>query len=287
LRRKIKFAMARVGLFGQISEINDHLYLSGAGVLRPEKLRDKKITCIVNATTEEPTSYLPGIDCVRIRIEDNPFANLSNYFDMVADKIKAIKDRGGKTLVHCVAGVSRSASLCIVYLVKYERMTLRQAYHYVKSARPIIRPNIGFWKQMVDYERKLRGHSTVTMIKTNLCDMPIPDIYTQDIKRHMIAKANEDSYSSAASRNKVSSTPSSSISDYSKRRGLSTSGMDSMRSRSAAVGQRHTISSGGGYNPWRHAASLALVSPAPARRKQENLFGNLYNSSREAFFSAF
>lgn len=49
---------------------------------------------------------------------------------MVADKIKAIKDRGGKTLVHCVAGVSRSASLVIVYLVKYERMTLRQAYHY-------------------------------------------------------------------------------------------------------------------------------------------------------------
>lgn len=56
-----------------------------------------------------------------------------------------------------MAGVSRSASLCIVYLIKYERMSLRQAYHYVKSARPIIRPNVGFWKQMVDYERKLRG----------------------------------------------------------------------------------------------------------------------------------
>lgn len=60
--------------------------------------------------------------------------------------------------MHCVAGVSRSASLCMIYLVKYERMTLRQAYHYVKSARPIIRPNIGFWKQMIDYERKLRGY---------------------------------------------------------------------------------------------------------------------------------
>lgn len=56
-----------------------------------------------------------------------------------------------------MAGVSRSASLCIVYLIKYERMTLRQAYHYVKSARPIIRPNVGFWKQMVEFEKRLRG----------------------------------------------------------------------------------------------------------------------------------
>lgn len=52
--------MTRVGLFGQISDINDHLFLSGAGVLKPEKLKQKKITCVINATTEEPNAYLPG-----------------------------------------------------------------------------------------------------------------------------------------------------------------------------------------------------------------------------------
>ncbi len=117
---------SRIGLFGQISEINDHLFLSGAGVLKPEKLKQKKINCIINATTEEPNAYLPGIDYLKIRIDDNPFAHLDHYFDQVADKIRSVKDRGGRTLVHCVAGVSRSASLCIVYLIKYERMTLRQ-----------------------------------------------------------------------------------------------------------------------------------------------------------------
>lgn len=53
--------MSRVGLFGQISEINDHLYLSGAGVLRPEKLKQKKISCVINVTNEEPSAYMPGI----------------------------------------------------------------------------------------------------------------------------------------------------------------------------------------------------------------------------------
>lgn len=72
-------------------------------------------------------------------------------------RFREFQERSGKTLVHCVAGVSRSASLCIVYLIKYEKMSLRQAYHYVKSARPIIRPNVGFWQQMCDYEKKLRG----------------------------------------------------------------------------------------------------------------------------------
>ena len=60
----------------------------------------------------------------------------------------------------------------------------------MKSARPIIRPNVGFWKQMVDYERRLRGHATITMIKTTLCDMPLPDVYSQGIYCKCVDKTN-------------------------------------------------------------------------------------------------
>ncbi|KAK6022594.1 dual specificity phosphatase, catalytic domain protein, partial [Ostertagia ostertagi] len=175
--------MSRIGVFGQISEITDHLFLSGAGCLKPEKIKQKRIVFVVNATTEEPNSYIQGVEYMKVRIDDHPYARIQDYFDQVADKIKAVKDRGGKTLVHCMAGVSRSASLVMIYLVKHERMTLRQAYHYVRSARPVIRPNVGFWKQMVDFERRLRGVASVTMVMTNQCDLPIPDIYVDDLKR--------------------------------------------------------------------------------------------------------
>ncbi|KAH7714251.1 Protein C04F12.8 [Aphelenchoides avenae] len=280
--------MSRVGVFGQISEINDHLYLSGAGVLRPEKIKQKKIACVVNATTEEPNAYLPGVDYMKIRIEDNPYARLDHYFDMVADKIRA--DRGGKTLVHCMAGVSRSASLCIVYLIKYERMSLRQAYHYVKSARPIIRPNVGFWKQMVDYERKLRGHTTVQMIRVDHCDLLIPDVYSNDLlKKHALLRAVEEQQREQP---RAKSAASNIPIDFTKRRGLSagygntdrvSSGaktMDSLRNRNGSTAIPSPLSA----YPWRH---VSMLSPAPNRRpRQENLFGNLYNT-REAFFSAF
>lgn len=98
--------MSRIGVLGQMSEINDHLYLSGAGVLKPEKIKQRKINMIVNATTEEPSTYMqgrcndtysmvtlsvPGVDTMKIRIEDHPYARLSEHFDVVADKIRNVK----------------------------------------------------------------------------------------------------------------------------------------------------------------------------------------------------
>ncbi|VDN04169.1 unnamed protein product [Thelazia callipaeda] len=178
--------MSRIGLLGQISEVTGHLYLSGAGVLKLDKLRQKKISCIINATIEEPSTHFPGIEYLKISIEDSPYAMINQYFDIVADKIKEIKDRGGRTLVHCVAGVSRSATLCVIYLVKHEGMTLRQAYHYVKSARPVIRPNLGFWRQMIDYERKLKGVNSVQMIEATYDGTAIPDVYCSELKRRWV-----------------------------------------------------------------------------------------------------
>lgn len=49
-----------------------------------------------------------------------PSASLSPYFDKVADKIQQVTSRGGKVLVHCMAGVSRSSTLCIAYLMKHK-----------------------------------------------------------------------------------------------------------------------------------------------------------------------
>ena len=96
-------------------------------------------------------------------------------FHQVADKIHEVSKRGGHVLVHCVAGVSRSSSLCIAYLIKYKRMTLRQAYYHVKQRRPIIRPNVGFFRQLIDYEKKILGKASVKFVSSPMG--PLPDVY--------------------------------------------------------------------------------------------------------------
>lgn len=88
-------------------------------------------------------------------------------------------------LVHCVAGVSRSATLVIAYLMKFEYMSLRQAFYHVKAVRPIIRPNPGFWRQLIEYEVKLFGRNTVKLSASKWGD-DVPDVYTEELKSNWI-----------------------------------------------------------------------------------------------------
>ncbi|CAJ0921664.1 unnamed protein product, partial [Mesorhabditis belari] len=84
--------------------------------------------------------------------------------------------QGGKTIIFCAAGVSRSAALCLAYLVKGEGFTLKDAYHHLNQRRPIVSPNVGFWRQLIDYEKEAKGDSTVNLI-TGRMARPVPDVY--------------------------------------------------------------------------------------------------------------
>ena len=69
-----------------------------------------------------------GITFERVALDDKPHAQLSDHFDRCADKIQSVRDAGGCTLVHCVAGVSRSVAMCVAYLMKHEKLSLRAAF---------------------------------------------------------------------------------------------------------------------------------------------------------------
>jgi protein-tyrosine phosphatase len=58
---------------------------------------------------------------------------------MILDGLK----RGG-VLVHCAAGVSRSASTVIAFLMKSRGWTFTDSFNYVKKKRYVICPNYGF-----------------------------------------------------------------------------------------------------------------------------------------------
>lgn len=62
----------------------------------------------------------------------------------------------GVCLVHCVKGISRSASFVIAYLIKYYNMTYDDAYDYLKNKRSCIDPNKGFVKQLREFEKNLK-----------------------------------------------------------------------------------------------------------------------------------
>ncbi|KAL4647593.1 dual specificity protein phosphatase 14 [Arapaima gigas] len=167
------------GLLGGIAQITPSLFLSRGNVASNRSLLlSKGITCVVNATIELPNFNWPHVEYVKVPLADMPHSPISLYFDSVADKIHSVGRKRGAVLVHCAAGVSRSASLCLAYLMKYHRVSLAEAHAWVKARRPVIRPNGGFWRQLIEYERKLFGRNSVKMVQTPYG--VIPDVYERD-----------------------------------------------------------------------------------------------------------
>ena len=76
---------------------------------------------------------------------------------------------GGKTIVHCIAGVSRSVSLCAAYLMANVHSETRifgkgnmgseEAVKYIQKKRSCANPNPGFTRQLAIFERELAKKS--------------------------------------------------------------------------------------------------------------------------------
>ncbi|GCB63870.1 dual specificity protein phosphatase 18-like [Scyliorhinus torazame] len=161
--------------------ITRNLYLSNAVASHNQSLLQASgVTCIINVTPEVISSMFPGIEYINIPVADSPSAQLKEYFDMVADKIHLVESLRGRTLLHCAAGVSRSPTLCLAYLMKYHQMSLLGAHAWLKARRPIIRPNSGFWKQLIEYEDGLFGKTSIKMVMSPLG--VIPDIYEEETR---------------------------------------------------------------------------------------------------------
>ena len=139
------------------SQLTDNLFLAACRAVTSKCLLELGITNIVNATLELPTVAYQQQDTIQIAVEDRITAKLNIYFDLIADKIEEVHHGGGKILVYCRAGQSRSATLCIAYFMKYHGMSYEQAFQFVKYRRPIIHPNLGFVHQLRDYEKKLKA----------------------------------------------------------------------------------------------------------------------------------
>jgi len=76
---------------------------------------------------------------------------------------KALKRRKSCVLVHCAAGISRSATVVLGYLVLHQKHSLRDAFARLYASRSIIWPNDGFMRALIELEAKLRGKPTISM----------------------------------------------------------------------------------------------------------------------------
>lgn len=124
---------------------------------------------VVNVTTHLPLYHVnSGLRYKRLPATDNSTQNLRQYFEEVFEFIEEAYQSGQGVLVHCQAGVSRSATIVIAYLMKHTLMTMTDAYKYVRSRRPVMSPNLNFMGQLLEFERDLNSGVTPRILMPKL-----------------------------------------------------------------------------------------------------------------------
>lgn len=139
---------------GSPNEIIPNLYLGSEMSATLDRIHALNIGAVLNVTETIPCA---SEECanMRIPIMDESRADVSQWFGPAHEFINKNLGAGKKVLVHCGAGISRSATIVISYIMRELGKTVEEALAMVREKRPKVDPNIGFSCQLVAYEKML------------------------------------------------------------------------------------------------------------------------------------
>ncbi|NXA39987.1 DUS4 phosphatase, partial [Eudromia elegans] len=168
-------------------EILPFLYLGSAQhAARRDMLDALGITALLNVSPDCPNHFEGHYQYKSIPVEDNHKADIGSWFMEAIEYIgewlavaawvdgglgtalplppcppiaDAVQERHGRVLVHCQAGISRSATICLAYLMMKQRVRLEEAFEFVKQRRSVISPNFSFMGQLLQFEAQVLATS--------------------------------------------------------------------------------------------------------------------------------
>ena len=130
---------------GEIEGAKEYDYFSKEGITH--------VLSIINFDVD--LSDNPKITHKLLKLDDENNANLLKYFKECIE----FMDNSEKVFVHCLAGMSRSPSLVIAYLMWKVKCGFYDSYFFVKSRRPFISPNPGFERQLKIFDDLLKDNN--------------------------------------------------------------------------------------------------------------------------------
>uniref|UniRef100_A0A667Z2N4 Dual specificity phosphatase 22 n=1 Tax=Myripristis murdjan TaxID=586833 RepID=A0A667Z2N4_9TELE len=123
----------------------------GRVVVVGELLAQYNITHILSIH-DTAAPILEGMTYLCISAADHSKQNLVQYFRDSIAFIHESRMKGEGVLVHCVAGVSRSVTLVVAYIMTVTGRGWVESLAAVRAARPCAGPNLGFLRQLEEFE---------------------------------------------------------------------------------------------------------------------------------------
>jgi len=143
-----------------VSQVRDYLYIGAyRDATNKDLLNQLGITRIINVTKDCTNEFESDerFHYLRLCVSDTWNQQLQEKFPTAFAFIDEARRNNERVLVHCKAGVSRSAAFVIGYLMYSEHLSLDAAHGAVRNKREIISPNLDFMGELKEYETSLRS----------------------------------------------------------------------------------------------------------------------------------
>ena len=133
-----------------LNRVDDHVLIGGyLAAACPWAVRGAGVTRIVKMFDDDETYFggatrLSGIEYAVFPAEDHPDFDIRPAASAAFSAVLAAVAANEQVLVHCHAGVSRSATVVALYLMRKHGWSSGAAIGHLQSIRPIVRPNPGF-----------------------------------------------------------------------------------------------------------------------------------------------
>jgi len=123
-------------------------------------LRDENITTVFNCTKEFPFSPMIGRK-YRVPVDDNlqpaEIRNMERWAPEIVYKVVSEYKQGNTILIHCHAGMQRSAAVMAMTLIALTNKTPDEVMNHIRSIRPIaFQPSANFEKSIRGFDKHFR-----------------------------------------------------------------------------------------------------------------------------------
>jgi hypothetical protein len=161
-------------------EVLPGLWLGNANAAKDRAwLNQNQITTIFNCTKDIPFLRNGPPHMYRVPLDDNlqpeEIRNLELWSWEVAYKIANERAQGNKILVHCAAGMQRSAAVIAIYLIATYRCTTDEAIAFIKTKRPVAFLGFAnFYNSIKGFEKSFRSMITEKDAYAMYPKLPLP-----------------------------------------------------------------------------------------------------------------
>ena len=132
---------------------NDNVFIGDiASAYNRDKMKEIGITHVITAVLGVTPRFPEDFVYMTVPVRDVASEDIQRYLTDTSEFINDALTGGGKVLVHCICGVSRSATIVAAWLMTRDGYTAEEAIQLLQSRRECVNPIPAFRKQLKNSE---------------------------------------------------------------------------------------------------------------------------------------